>query len=217
MEVLVAQTDGSSGHLVDVVIDFLVFHRVLVPGDVVLLHVACDQGNELVALFAFRHLHGFLDEQLDGTPVMPVADFAAGIGDAVRLHVQVVRTDNLIGVVDVQLEVRHDGEVVPQLVLEVGDFAQLGEHASHDVDDGVGTALTFCTVFDGQRMVDHVLHAPSVLRKRHFLTLGVIIVFLIHNSLVEKRGKRGETGQSVSRECPSHSSFFGLEATNSFR
>ena len=54
-------------------------------------------------------------------------------------------------IVNIQLKTGHDSQVVPKLVLEIGYITQMGEHISHNVDDGVGTTLTFCTILNGQR------------------------------------------------------------------
>ena len=64
--------------------------------------------------------------------------------------------------------------MVPQLMAEIFHIAQLGKHASHDVYNGIGTPLALGAVFDGQRMVDHILHASPILRKRQDSLLGII-------------------------------------------
>ena len=61
----------------------------------------------------------------------------------VRAGHQIVLADDFIRIVNIQLKTGHDSQVVPKLVLEIGYITQMGEHISHNVDDGVGTCLLY--------------------------------------------------------------------------
>ena len=60
-------------------------------------------------------------------------------------------------------------------MFEVGYIAQMGKHVSHDVDDCVCATLAFCTVFDCQRVVYHILDAATIFGQGHPFLLSVIL------------------------------------------
>ena len=78
---------------------------------------------------------------------------------------------NLAWVVNVELELRHYGQVVPELSLLVG---QVGEHATHDAHDGLGALLALFPVLDGERVVHHLLYRASVFGQRESFLFGIV-------------------------------------------
>ena len=136
------------------------------------------QCNEVLLLVTFRKVDGFLNQYFQGTAVVAVTYFGAGIRNGFRFGYQVVFADNFVWIVDVQLEVRHDGKMIPQLVLEIGYVAKVGKHVSHDVDNGICTTLALGAVFDCQCMVYHILDAAPVFGQRHPLLLSIILHIL---------------------------------------
>ena len=134
-----------------------------------------DEGYQVLFLVSFWEFDSFLYQYFQRTAVVAVTDFGTGVGDTLRLSVQIVLADNLVRIIYIQLEVGHDGKVVPQLMFEVGHIAQMGKHVSHDVDDCICAALAFCAVFDCQRVVYHILDAAAIFGQRHPLLLGVIL------------------------------------------
>ena len=111
---------------------------------------------------------------------MAVTYFGTGIRDCFRFGFQIIFADNFVWIINVQLEVGHDGKMVPKFMLEIGYITQVGKHISHDVDNRVCTTLTFGAVFDCQCMVYHVLDTASVFGQRHPFLLSIIL----HNLLV---------------------------------
>ena len=109
---------------------------------------------------------------------MAVAHAGSRIWDRFRLGHQVVFADDFVGIVNIQLKTGHDGQVIPEFMLEIGHITQMGEHISHNVDNCVSTTLTLGTVLNGQRIIYHVLYAAAVLGKRHSFLLGIVLHLL---------------------------------------
>ena len=78
---------------------------------------------------------------------------------------QVVGLDHILRIVYVELEVRHNGQVVPYLVGVFREF-QLWEELFHRAYDGFGAKIAFLPVLDGQTMVDHLLEVPAIFGHR---------------------------------------------------
>ena len=96
------------------------------------------------------------------------------------------------GIVDVELEVAHQCQMVPQLVLEVVVVACTRHHTLHHTHDGRGTALSLGTCGQSHTVVYHLLYLASILGQHKALALGVIIEsFYIHTFLFLCYGVRG--------------------------
>lgn len=76
--------------------------------------------------------------------------------------------------VDVEPESTHDGEMVPEFLLIVFLFLDLGEEFEHGGDNGVGAACALVTVLDGEAMVDHLLYVAPVFREDEAWFAGVV-------------------------------------------
>lgn len=60
-------------------------------------------------------------------------------------------------------------------MLEIGYISQMGKHITHDIDNGIGTTLTFGTILDSQRKVNHILDTATIFRQRHSFLLSIIL------------------------------------------
>ena len=78
---------------------------------------------------------------------------------------------NLVWVVHVELVVRHDGELVPQLMLEVRLLSAVGVHARHYGDYGLSTSLTLLAILNLDAVIYHLLYCPAVLAQSERFTL----------------------------------------------
>ena len=72
-----------------------------------------NERYQVLLLFSFRKFDGFLYQYFQCTAIVAVADFGTGVGDALRLGIQIVLADNFVRIIYIQLEVGHDGKVVP--------------------------------------------------------------------------------------------------------
>ena len=143
--------------------------------------MVADKGDQVSLFVSFREFDRFFYQYFQRMSVVTVTHTGSGVGDMVRAGHQIVLADDFIRIVNIQLKTGHDSQVVPKLVLEIGYITQMGEHISHNVDDGVGTTLTFCTILNGQRIIYHVLDATSVFGKRHSFLLSIVLHLLNKN------------------------------------
>ena len=98
-----------------------------------------------------------------------------GVGQPSRLVRHLVCLTDIVGVVDIESEPAHDGEMVPQLLLEVYGVLTLWKHAGHGVDDGLGTALPHFPVRQFHGMVNHELNLPAIFWQYELLACGVVV------------------------------------------
>lgn len=152
----------------------VVLDAVAVKRDESLLHVVGYQQGQLVAFGTFGHLGGAVYHQLDLLAIVAIADEASGIGHALGALLKLVGTGNLDRKVDVELIAAHYHDVVPEFLAIVGLFLELGEQASHGVDDGIGAAGALVAVFDRQAVVDHLLYVASVFGQGQRRAPGVV-------------------------------------------
>lgn len=129
----------------------------------------------MVSLLLVFDSYGFLNELRDRLSVVHVADVCSRVSEVFWARVEVFLLDDFVWVVNVQLEVCHDGQVVPKDMFEVADVAEVREEVAHCVDDGVGAASPLVSIFDGQAVVHHVLDISTVFWKFESLLLGVVI------------------------------------------
>ena len=123
---------------------------------------------------------------------MAIADSIVRISNLARFHFQFFTLHDFERIVNVQLEIGHDGQMIPKLVLEIRHITQMRKHTAHDIDNRIGATLAFFPIFDSQRMIHHILDTSTVFGKFHFLSLGIIF----HKNQI---------------------SFLGCDATNSFK
>jgi hypothetical protein len=111
---------------------------------------------------------------------MFVSDARVAVSDARRLRVEVLFLNHLVRIIDIQLEVRHYGQMIPKDMLEVVDISKVRKHVSHDGDYAVGTAFALIFVFYRDAIVYHIVDVASIFRKRQLLLFGVIFHCHIH-------------------------------------
>jgi hypothetical protein len=85
---------------------------------------------------------------------------------------------NFVRIIHVQAEISHDGQVIPQDMLEIIDVPQVGKQISHYTDNRVRTTIAFFAVFYRQAVVYHVLNVAAIFRKSHGFRVCVILHLL---------------------------------------
>lgn len=164
-------TDGAVGIFVNVLPDFLILDVVFIPCNIGTLHKIGQHIGQRIAFFTGRHEASFLQHILGDFSVVAIVYREVTIWDALGLCHQVLALHNGIGIVYIELEIGHDGEMVPQLVLEVVDIAQVREQVAHDIYDGIGTTGTLLPVGNREAVIDHLLHIAPILGQDKFFEL----------------------------------------------
>ena len=82
----------------------------------------------------------------------------------VRLDFQIFLFHDFNRIVNIQLEIGHNGQMIPQLAVGISRIPQIWEHAPHYLYNGIRTPLTLVTVSDGQGIINHVLYTPAIFR-----------------------------------------------------
>ena len=95
---------------------------------------------------------------------MTKAWLAFGVGDTFGFRLEGLRRGFWVRAINIKLETCHDVEVVPKLVLEIVDVAQVREELTHYADDGVGDAVALFAVGYRFGVVNHVVDVAAVLR-----------------------------------------------------
>ena len=116
------------------------------------------------------------DHPLDIFAVMLVGDPPLRIGHAMGRDGQFLTRRLRIGRIHIQLKIRHDEEVVPQFVGEVGRIAQQGVQIAHDGDHGAGLTVAFAAVLDRQQRVDHLLDVTPVFGQVQLASRVIIVL-----------------------------------------
>ena len=102
------------------------------------------------------------DHLLDVFAVVLVGDPALRVAQRMGRYGQLLPRGARIGRVDIELEIRHDEEVVPQLVGEVGRVPQQRKQVAHHGDYGPRLAVALAPVPDGKQGVDHLVDMAAV-------------------------------------------------------
>jgi len=155
--------------------NFLVVAAAVAPLDEVALHlVGCVAGEDITVLSG-RHRLKLVEEAEHHLAV--VADGNAGhrVCHWLRFLGYLVGVGYVNGIVDIELEVGHDSEMVPKLLLLLGVAVAFDRHALHGGNDGLGTTLALASVGNGNTVVDHALNFAAVFGKDEFLPLCVVI------------------------------------------
>ena len=170
-----------------------IFYDHLVVG--VFLIVLVALGTHVTRQIVDRPAHvgtAFADQRTDHLshifPVMLEQDAPLRIGHPPRCDRQILTRGTRIGRVHIQLKIRHDKEVIPQFVREVGRIAQQRVQVAHHGDDGLGLPRPLAAVFDFEQRRDHLVDMAPVLRQEKFAA-GVIII-LFHNGIDSRRPSR---------------------------
>lgn len=173
------------------------------------LHLVGGELDEIVAFLAGLHSLEFGEELEYHVAVVSYRDALHGIVHGLRLGVHGVGLLDVVGPVYVELEMAHDGQMVPQLLLVVGALAVGGIHAVHDGDDGLGTLLALCLAGQCDGVLHHLLHLAAIFGQYQLLPLGVVVKsFYLHSPYCNVLGWVYVVSQS---------SFLGILATKSLR
>ena len=169
--------DGPSGHTADVLYDHLVVGVFLIVFETLRTHVAGHivhrAGHDPAVAFAGK----FLDDPLDILAVVLVGDPPLRIGHAMRRHGQLLTGRTRIGAIHIQLKIRHDEQMIPQLVGEIRRIAQQRIQVTHDGDDGPRLAVALVPVLDLEQRLDHLLDMAPVFGQVQLASCVVIVLF----------------------------------------
>ena len=78
-------------------------------------------------------------------------------------------------IIDIELEIAHDGEMIPEFLLMVFQASVFRKHAIHDLDDRLGTALALLAVFQLYTVIHHLLNLTSVFRQHELFSRCIIV------------------------------------------
>lgn len=100
------------------------------------------------------------------------------VGHGLGVGVELLALGRGEGPVDVEPEVGHYGEVVPELAGVFFLVSLGGEEGFHCLDDGVGASCALVAVVEGEAMVDHALDCASVFGEHEAFELCIVIEHL---------------------------------------
>ena len=106
--------------------------------------------------YAREHSHDIL-------AVVLVRDVALRILQALGFHLQILAFRQLVGAINIEFEVRHNEEVIPQLVGKVGRIAQKRIEVAHNGNHRPGLAVTLIAVLNLEERIDHLLNMTTIL------------------------------------------------------
>ena len=170
--------DGSPGHVLDVLYDHFVVGMLLI--------VFVALGTHVAGQIVHRSGHGppvgtpgqRPDHPLDVFAVMLVGDPPLRIGHRTGRNGQFLPRGTRVGTVHIQLEIRHDKQMVPEFVGEIRRVAQQRVQVAHDGDDGPRLTVAFAPVLYLQQRVDHLLDMAPVFGQVQLASR--VIVILLH-------------------------------------
>lgn len=85
-----------------------------------------------------------------------------------------IRCNYLKRIVNIESEVAHDRQMVPELAHIFVDIARLREQRLHHIHDGVGATCALISVSNGQAIIYHLLDIASIFRQTKLGATGVI-------------------------------------------
>ena len=147
----------------------------MAPLHEIAFHLIGCLANELVALWSVGHVLQSFEELEDEAAIVLHRNLLHRIAHGLGLGGYFLGLGHIEGIVDVELEVTHDGKKVPKLLLLVGSLPVLWRHAPHNGYNGFGTALALCLGFQSDGIVDHILYLTPIFGQNEFLALGVIV------------------------------------------
>ena len=139
------------------------------------LHLVCSLAHQLVALLAFGHGLELLEDFSHELAVVAHGYIRHGIAHRLGLGGYRCSLCHVVGIVDVELELAHQSQVVPQLLLVVGQLAVLRIHSVHYADNRRGTPLALALCGQRDDKVYHLLHLTTVFGHEELLALGVVV------------------------------------------
>ena len=166
----------SPGDQFQIIKNLFILHHVLVPGKVGFLHLIGQLlGSQFFGWIFVVHLGDVVDQLFHDFTIVTETDVGLVVWNVFGLLCESLRYWRIVWIVDVKFEIRHDGNMVPEFVLEIVDVAQIGIHHTHDIDDGFYCKISLIAIFNGKYVLYHFVKGPSVFRKFHLGPLGVVI------------------------------------------
>lgn len=182
--------NGTCGHAFNILYDHLVVGVFLIVFVALRPHVASQivnrMGNTLPIGFVGQraeHLFHIFAVMLEGNAALRIVHRAGRDG-------QILTRGTRIGRIDIQLEIRHDKEVIPEFVGEVGRIAQERIEVTHDSDDGTCLTVAFAAVFNLHQGVDHFMDVTPVFGQEHLATRVIIVFFHTVTAVHDVASKR---------------------------
>lgn len=169
-------TNVPIGHFLDVFDDDLVVGMFLIVFETLRAHVAgnvADGLRETEGVFLVRKR---TEHTLDVFAVVLEGDLVLRILHVARGNGQILARRTRIGRIDIQLEIRHDKQVIPQFVGEVGRIAEQRVEVAHHGNYGASLTVPVAAILDGHQRIDHLVDVSAVFGQIQFAT-GVVIIF----------------------------------------
>jgi len=169
--------DGTPGHAADVLYDHLVVGVLLIVLETLHPHVARQIVHRAGYGLPVALAGEFFDDPLDIFAVMLEGDAPLRIGHAMRRYGQLLTRGARIGTVHIELKIRHNEQMIPQLVGEVRRIAQQRIQIAHDGDDGPRLPVALVPVLDLEQRIDHLLDMTPVFGQIQLASRVVIVLF----------------------------------------
>ena len=164
----VGKTSQVGSHLLQVAGAMAPLHEVAV-------HLISSQLHQLITLIAWFHRLQLIEKLKDHRTIVTDRNFLHRIFHWLRFLRYLHGLRHIEWVIHIQLEIAHDGKMIPQLALMVLHAIALWEHTFHDGNDSLSTTLTLPLVLQRNSMIYHVLDFPAILWHHQFLSLGIVI------------------------------------------
>ena len=155
-------------------------HLLLIAGTVAPLRQVASHliGSQLHQFFTLRsrlHVLQFVEDFKHHGSIVAHRDSRHRIIHRIGSFGNILSLLHGIGIVDIELETAHDGEMVPEFAMMVLGICTIRKHVVHDGDNRLRTMLALSTVFDGDGMIDHILNLPAIFRQDQLFALGIVI------------------------------------------
>ena len=116
-----------------------------------------------------------------------MVDFRLSVRHFLRFGVELFSFHHPFGIVDVELEIRHNGQMIPHLV-RVFRLLQFGKQGLHRADYSACACIALIAVFQSAGIIDHPLEISAIFRKHELFSPGVVcehksIVFTVEGML----------------------------------
>ena len=164
----VSKTGQVTGYL-------LIVSRTMTPLIEITFHLVCRLAHQFVSFFACRHCLQLLKDLKQHLAVMAYRNLCHRILERFGLGGYLGSPGNIIGPIDIELEIAHDSQMVPEFLLIVRILAVLWEHTVHNDNNGLSTSLALLSVRKAYGIVNHLLHFPSIFGQYQLLPLGVVV------------------------------------------
>ena len=111
--------DAPAGIFAQIGKDLFVVYGFFVPGQKRFFHVIGQQPDELVSFGTLFDGIDLFDHVFQYLTVMTVTDGAKRIGNGVGTGSKIFFPNYFVRIIDIELEIGHDGQMIPQFMLEI--------------------------------------------------------------------------------------------------